>query len=321
MADAPVKSLRRLLLAPEIDEYRTRFLDAVVVMDKKKVAEFEDIPQHCYSRLKALVGDPGCGAEVEGSLGVCEDGAAVAVAASGQDIHDDRDCETTAVAVTALAPEDKVREDKDHEIVADIVTAVAVAVSGGDVYAGAACDVASEDETPEEMARQTTMPAPAATLNGDIHEDETTAVAPKEHTYEDMASEIPAPENHNHENTICEDMAAVPAATPEDNIHEDNICEITAMASEDHAHNGTVSKFPIPENHIHEACEITVAVVPAAEMDMGMIPDVTTPSKDYTHKYTVSEITVPAESKACEKTTSKNYTDEITACKIPPATT
>lgn len=319
MADAPVDSLRRLLLAPELDEYRTRFLAAVVVMDKQKVAQFEDIPQHCYDQLEALVqtGDAGCGAEVEGSVGVFEDGAAVA--ASGQDIHDDRDCEATAVVATALVPEDEVPEDKDREITVD--TATAVAAPGGDIYEGAACEMASENETPEDMGRQTTAPAPAATLNGDIHKEEITTVASNEHTYEDTTSKILAPENHNHENTACENMVAVvsviPAATPEHNIHEDKICEITTV---DHAHNGTASKILTPDNHIHEACEISAAVAPAADMD-------TTSSEDYyARKYTASEITVPDrdcthESKSRESTTLKNYTVEATVCEIPPATT
>lgn len=319
MADAPVDSLRRLLLAPELDEYRTRFLAAVVLMDEQKVKQFEDIPQHCYDRLEALVqvGDAGCGAEVEGGVGDCEDVAAVA--ASGQDIHDDRDCETTTVFVPALTPEDKVHKDKDCE-------ATAVAVLGGDIYEGEVCKVASEDETPEYITCLTTTPSPATTLNGDIHGDEITAVNFKEHTHEDAVSNIPAPENHNHENTACETIVAIVSITValRGDACKNTICGITTVASETHTHNGTASKIPTPEDHIHEACEIAAAVVPAADMDT--IPDVTMPSKNYTHKYTTSEITVPAEdciheSEACQSTILKNYTNETTACEIPPTTT
>lgn len=329
MADAPVDSLRRLLLVPELDEYRTRFLAVVVVMDQQRAVQFEDIPRYCYGQLEALMEDAGAGDVEEG---------AAAVTSAG-DAQDDVACEITEVVVPVAAAEDEIHENMACEVA---VVAVPTMTLDDNIFEDTACEtipVASEDCTHQDTASK--IPAPedcnheataceamvAIILTTDASESDpcentvceiaagchthegtacnavvtvVPATTPEVNSDEDMTCKMiaAASENKIHEDTACEYAVAV---IPLDNsIHEDTACEIISVAFEDCTHQYTTSKVPAPEDYNHEAtvCEVTAAV------------DVAVASKCYTHSTTFG-ITVLAE----------NCTHETRACELPAATT
>lgn len=338
MADAPVDSLRRLLLVPELDEYRTRFLAAVVVMDQQRAVQFEDIPRYCYDRLEALMEDVGAGD--------VEDGVAVG------DAHGDVACEITEVVVPVTAAEDEIDENMTRKA----AVAAALATTPDDnTYEDTACEtipVASGDRTHQETTSK--IPAPedcnheatayetiaaiiptTAASESNPCENTVREITAEGHTHEDAACDtvltvVPATtsevnfhgdmickitaaasENEIHENMACESpVALTPAPTLDNSIHEDAACKTTPVVSEDRTHQDTASKVPAPEDYNYKvtACEITAAVVDSSHKDT--VPDVAVASKGYTHG-TTFEITALAE----------DYTRETRACELPAATT
>lgn len=281
MADAPVDSLRRLLLVPELDEYRTRFLAAVVVMDQQRAVQFEDIPRYCYDRLEALVGDAGAG-DVED---------VVAAVTPAGDTHGDVTCEITEVVVPVAAAEGEIDENMTCKAAVVVVPATTL---NDNIYKDTACEtipVASEDRTHQDTASK--IPAPE-----DCNHEAT--------AHETIVAIIPttaASESHSCENTVRE-------ITAEGYTHEDAACKTIPVVSEDRTHQDTTSKAPALEDYNYKvtACEITTAVVDSSHKDSA--PDVAVASKGYTHG-TTFEITAQAE----------DYTHETRACELPAATT